>query len=129
MAETNLARIPAFMRDLADIAARIVADVLQLAPDEAERIGQRIAREACASHAREIIYIPSGRHLDITDRDLGIFARYRELGGDARNARWAELVASEFGISASSVRRRVRYIESAIANGYREGLEDLCNRT
>lgn len=102
---TNLDRIPAFMRDLADIAAQVMQDELELPHDRSASIAMRISRAVCTEHRGENIYIPAGLALDIQQRDQELHAAYVASGRDVRP------VAKQFDLSEKQVYERVRLYE------------------
>lgn len=104
----NRARVASFMRDLAEVSARVLVAELSLPADHAERIGLMISRAACAEHANEIIYVPSGHALDIDDRDRAMLAAYEANGGDVR------AIAAQFGIDWSNAYKRIRKTRAAM---------------
>lgn len=103
----NLARVPIFMRDQADIAARVLVDALGLERDRAEEIGLRISREVCAEHAGELVYVPRGDDLIRAERDREMYAYYCKCGRDVRP------VARKFDLSDKQVYERIRMFEDA----------------
>lgn len=107
----NLARVPIFMCDLADIAARTLIDELGMDPTRAAAVGFQIARNLCTEYGGEHIFVPSGFNLDraeqIARRDRKMYAFYCQHGRDA-NA-----TAREFKLSAKQVYERVRVVEAA----------------
>lgn len=104
----NLARVPIFMSDLADIAARVLVDELGLDAERAGEIGMRISREGCAEHAGEILYIPAGQALNIDERDRAMHAFYVSNGKDI-NA-----VAHEFKVVVQTAYKRIRLVEAML---------------
>lgn len=103
----NLARVPIFMCDLADIAARTLAGELGLTPEQADAIGFQIARNLCTEYGGQHIFVPSGFNLDIADRDRKMYAFYCQHGRDAN------VTASQFKLSIKQVYERVRLLEAA----------------
>jgi Mor family transcriptional regulator len=101
----NLARIPIFMRDQADIAARVLVDELGLDAERANEVGLRISREVCAEHAGELVYVPRGDDLNRAERDRELYAFYCKCGRDPNP------VARKFGLSVKQVYERVRMFE------------------
>jgi len=103
----NLARVPIFMRELANDVARVLIDELQLDASRADELGLRIARAACQRRAGELIYVSKGAALDIDDRDRELYSLYYQYGKDANR------VAQWFDISVKQVYERVRIVEAA----------------
>lgn len=104
----NLARVPAFMRDLADVAQRVLVGRLHIDPALAAEIGLQIARDACAEHAGEMLYIPAGMELNIDDRDRDMYAFYLRCGKDVNQ------VARKFERSVKQIYERVRLYEAML---------------
>lgn len=103
----NLARVPIFMRDQADIAARVLVDELGLDRTRAQEVGLRISREVCAEHAGELVYVPRGDDLIRAERDREMYAYYCKCGRDVNP------VARKFGLSDKQVYERIRMFEAA----------------
>lgn len=103
----NLARVPIFMRDQADIAARVLVDELGLDAERANEVGMRISREVCAEHAGELVYVPRGDDLIRAERDREMYAFYCKCGRDVGP------VARKFGLSDKQVYERIRMFEAA----------------
>lgn len=103
----NLARVPIFMRDQADIAARVLVDELGLDSDRAQEVGMRISREVCAEHAGELVYVPRGDDLIRAERDREMYAYYCKCGRDVNP------VARKFQLSDKQVYERIRMFEAA----------------
>lgn len=105
---TNLARIPTFIRDLADVASRVLVDELRLDSIRADEIGLRIALDTCAEHAGELLYIASGHYYRIDERDREMYAFYTRCGRDVNK------VAARFERSTKTVYRRIQLVEATI---------------
>ncbi|HET7266792.1 MAG TPA: Mor transcription activator family protein [Oleiagrimonas sp.] len=104
---TNLERAATFLRDLADIAGRVLQDELSLPPAQAAEVGQRIARVTCDEHRGEPIYIPASLALKLEERDEAMYAFWLASGKDIH------AVAKKFDITEKQAYERIRLYKAA----------------
>lgn len=103
----NLERVAAFMRDLAEIAARVVQEELGLPQERAVELGLRISRDACDEHRGELIYVPAGLALHLDERDQAMYEAYIAWSRDIT------AVARQFKVSVQTAYKRIRLYEAA----------------
>ena len=103
----NLDRIAAFARELADVVARKVQECLPIDPQKGAEIGLSCAQEVCDEFAGQLIYVPMGLALRISERDQAMYHAYCQNGRDAA------AVAKQFGVSVQTAYKRIKLVESA----------------
>jgi Mor family transcriptional regulator len=112
----NLDRVATFLRDLADILTRAARAEFGVAPDRAAEFGLSTAQKACDEFRGQLIYVPIGLALRISERDQAMFEEY------CRNGRDAAAVAKKFDVSVPTAYKRVKIVETALFNERQGGL-------
>lgn len=102
----NLARIATMLRDLAEIAGDELRQVLKLDQEQSEELGLRIAQRFCDEWGGQMVYIPSGYTLRLSQRDREMHDEYVRSGRDIGT------VARKFSVSIHTAYRRIRLIEA-----------------
>jgi len=106
----NLDRVATFMRDLADIVGREVQTVLGVPADRAAEFGLATAQKACEEFRGQLIYVPIGLALRISERDQEMFEWY------CLNGRDIGATAKKFEVSVPTAYKRVKIVETALYN-------------
>ncbi len=78
MKQINNAEMPELLMDLADKAAKILQDRIELEPDIAAHVGSELARSMAESWGGQTIYVPQALGMFAHERDVQI---YREFNG------------------------------------------------
>lgn len=103
----SLDRFAAFARELADIVARAVREEVDMSDARAIEIGLRSAQKACDEFAGQLIYVPMGFAVRISERDQAMYEEY------CRNGRDAAAVAKQWSMSVQTAYKRIRLVEAA----------------
>lgn len=103
----NLDRVTGFARELAEVVAHEVQAAIDVPPERAAEIGLRCAQRACDEFAGQILYVPLGMALRISERDRTMYDIYRSNGRDVA------AVAKEFGLSIQTAYKRIALVEAA----------------
>ena len=103
----NLDRVAAFARELADIVTRVVRDEVEVSDARAAEIGMTSAQKVCDEFAGQLIYVPMGFAVRISERDQAMYAEYLDNGRDAA------AIAKKFGVSVQTAYKRIRLVEAA----------------
>jgi Mor family transcriptional regulator len=119
----NLKLVATFMRELADTVASELQDTLGLPQERAAEIGLRSAQTVCDEFGGQLIYVPQGFALRITERDRALYSEFCSNGRDAA------ATARKFEISIQQVYKRIRLIEAAEYAERQGSLFDAANGT
>jgi Mor family transcriptional regulator len=104
----NFDRVATFMRELADTIARgVKSRVSELSEGRAVEIGFEIAREACEEYGGQLLYVPKGHALQITERDRSLYEFYMANGRDI------VATAKKFEVSMQTAYLRIRLVVAA----------------
>lgn len=110
----NLEQVSGFAAELADVVATELGEAVG-SEAEARKIGVRVAQRVCAEFAGQMLYVPFGLDIQISERDGALYQHYRENGCDAA------ATAKAFGMGVQNVYRRVAMLEACyrqfLANG------------
>lgn len=103
----NLDRVATFTRELAETSARVVVDALKIPADQAAEIGLKIASQVCDDYSGQLIYIPSGFAVRISERDQAMHAAYLASHRDI------VATARQFDVTVKTAYQRIRMVEAA----------------
>lgn len=106
----NFERVTGFMRDLGDVVGRELRARLKLSDKECMEIGLHCSRKACEEFGGELVYIPIGMALQISERDREMYAFYVQSG---RNI---QATSKKFDLGVAGAYKRIHMIEEAEFN-------------
>ena len=114
----NYDRVASFMRDLGETIAHQVKVKLKIPEAQAIEFGLECAQKACAEFGGELIYVPLGFALQISERDREMYQFYVD------NGRNILATHKQFECSVQTAYRRIRLIETAAFNERQGALFD-----
>jgi Mor family transcriptional regulator len=103
----NFERFTGFMRDLGDVVCRELKARLKLSDDDALTIGMHCSRRVCEEFRGELLYVPIGRALQISERDHEMYAYYV---ASKRNIR---ATAKKYDLGIQGAYKRIHMIEES----------------
>jgi Mor family transcriptional regulator len=102
----NLDRVAAFMRELTDVVGTELREEFHMTEDRAVAIGLRCAQRVCREFRGQLIYVPIGFALRISERDQAMYDEY------CRDGRDVAALAKKFDVSVQTAYKRIRLVEA-----------------
>lgn len=107
MSSANLDRVASFTRELAEVASRVLQRQLKVPAGQADELGLQIASQICDEYGGQLIYVPTGFALRISQRDEDLHAYY------VAHQRDIAATAKQFEVTVKTAYQRIRMVEAA----------------